>query len=264
MKRKHLLLLVSMIVTLSLSGCTWYNRRMSPQNQGQQGSGGSSGASPNISSTFEKADLEYVVITDSSVPVKNGTHDGASTIANLTNGTKLKVLGKSGAYYACQLTDNRVGVVPIASTKPSTTAATQTIPNLSGSTGNNPSNDEASMLSMVNAARTNAGVKPLAQNMELTKLARLKSKDIVDKNYFSHTSPTYGSPFDMMRKYGVSYLTAGENLAKNQSTQAAFQALMNSEGHRKNILSPDFTEIGIGIISGGDGTNVYTQMFIGK
>lgn len=85
-----------------------------------------------------------------------------------------------------------------------------------------------------------------------------------DKNYFSHTSPTYGSPFDMMKKFNISYKSAGENIAKGQKTpQAVVNAWMNSEGHRKNILSKSFTEIGVGYIQGNN-TTYWTQMFITK
>lgn len=124
--------------------------------------------------------------------------------------------------------------------------------------------EEKRILELCNAERTKNGVTALKANNDLTKLARMKSKDIVDKNYFSHQSPTYGSPFEMMRDYGVSYMYAGENLAQNSTADKAFNAWMNSEGHRKNILNPNFTELGVGIAPKGDGSFIYTQMFIGK
>ena len=81
-------------------------------------------------------------------------------------------------------------------------------------------------------------------------------------NYFSHASPTYGSPFDMMRDQGVSYKSAGENIAKGQRTpQEVVQAWMNSEGHRRNILSSNYTHIGVGFDPNG---YHWTQMFIEK
>lgn len=124
--------------------------------------------------------------------------------------------------------------------------------------------DEKRILDLCNAERAKAGAPALKANNDLTKLARMKSKDIVDKNYFSHESPTYGSPFEMMRNHGVSYMYAGENLAQNSTADKAFNAWMASEGHRKNILNPNFTELGVGIAPKGDGSFVYTQMFIGK
>ncbi|GEN34862.1 CAP domain-containing protein [Aneurinibacillus danicus] len=123
--------------------------------------------------------------------------------------------------------------------------------------------DEKQMLDLVNQERAKQGLAPLKINMELQKLARMKSKDMIDKNYFSHQSPTYGSPFDMMNKYGVQYRTAGENIAGNSSVQGAHKSLMNSDGHRKNILNPAFTEVGIGIVDGGPYGKMFTQMFKG-
>ncbi|NLM42401.1 MAG: SH3 domain-containing protein [Clostridiales bacterium] len=123
--------------------------------------------------------------------------------------------------------------------------------------------EEKRILELCNAERAKVGAPALKANNDLTKLARMKSKDMVDKGYFSHQSPTYGSPFDMLRNYGVSYMYAGENLAQNTTAEKAFRAWMNSEGHRKNILNPNFTELGVGIAS-MDGSNMYTQLFIGK
>ncbi len=126
------------------------------------------------------------------------------------------------------------------------------------------SSDEARILQLVNAERAKTGAKALSSNGDCTKLARMKSQDMVDKNYFSHQSPTYGSPFDMLKSNKVSYMYAGENIAMNQSADAAFKAWMNSEGHKKNILNPNFTELGVGIAPKGNGSSIYTQLFIGR
>jgi uncharacterized YkwD family protein len=123
--------------------------------------------------------------------------------------------------------------------------------------------DEKQMLDLVNQERAKQGIAPLKINADLEKLARMKAQDMIDKNYFSHQSPTYGSPFDMMNKYGVKYNTAGENIAGNSSVQAAHTALMNSAGHRQNILNPNFTEVGIGIVDGGPYGKMFVQMFKG-
>jgi uncharacterized YkwD family protein len=124
--------------------------------------------------------------------------------------------------------------------------------------------EEQTMVDLVNQARREAGLAPLQIDYQLSKAARLKSQDMVDNNYFSHQSPTYGSPFDMMKQFGISYRAAGENIACNQDVQAAHQALMNSQGHRENILSSSFTHIGIGIVNGGTCGKMFTQQFIGK
>ena len=119
------------------------------------------------------------------------------------------------------------------------------------------------VLNLVNKERTSRGLKPLTLNVKLSNVATMKSQDMINKNYFDHTSPTYGSPFDMMNKFGISYRTAGENIAMGQTTpQQVMNSWMNSEGHRKNILNPNFTELGVGIASNGSSL-YWTQMFIG-
>lgn len=120
---------------------------------------------------------------------------------------------------------------------------------------------EEEVVQLVNAIRRENGLGELSLNWELSRVARYKSQDMVDKHYFSHTSPTYGSPFQMMRAFGLSYRTAGENIAYGYSSpQAVVTGWMNSEGHRKNILNPSFTQIGVGYVSQG---HYWTQMFIG-
>ena len=121
------------------------------------------------------------------------------------------------------------------------------------------------VLDLVNAERTKRGISALTLDSNLSSVATKKSQDMVNKNYFENTSPTYGSPFDMMKQFGISYRTAGENIAKGQKTpQEVVTAWMNSEGHRKNILNPNFTNLGVGIAKDSKGTTYWTQMFIGK
>jgi uncharacterized YkwD family protein len=125
------------------------------------------------------------------------------------------------------------------------------------------SEDEQRMIDLVNMERTKEGLSPLTADPALSRVARIKSAEMIEKDYFSHTSPTYGSPFDMMKRFGITYRTAGENLACNRSVEAAHQALMESPGHRQNILNPAFTRIGVGIVKGGMCGYMYTQMFVG-
>ncbi|UZJ78130.1 CAP domain-containing protein [Fictibacillus sp. KU28468] len=123
--------------------------------------------------------------------------------------------------------------------------------------------DEKQMVDKVNQEREKAGVKPLQVDMELTKMARVKAQDMIDNNYFDHNSPKYGSPFDMMNKFGIQYQTAGENIAGNSSVDGAHTSLMNSQGHRENILKSDYTKVGIGIVDGGKYGKMFVQEFTG-
>ena len=121
---------------------------------------------------------------------------------------------------------------------------------------------EAEVVRLVNEIRVSNGLSALTHNWELSRVARYKSQDMKNLGYFSHTSPTYGSPFNMMKNFGITYKTAGENIAKGYATpKQVVDAWMNSPGHRANILNSSFTEIGVGYVSSG---NYWTQMFIGR
>ncbi|WP_440109689.1 CAP domain-containing protein [Paenibacillus sp. QZ-Y1] len=156
---------------------------------------------------------------------------------------------------------------PTQEEKPATTPAKN--PSNTGNTDNNTSNSGSEstqsnfateVVKLVNAERAKAGLSALASDALLDKVALAKAKDMSDNNYFAHQSPTYGSPFDMMKQFGVTYSYAGENIAKGQKTpQEVVTAWMNSEGHRANILSKNFTKIGVGYYNG-----YWAQEFIGK
>ncbi|MEH7012120.1 CAP domain-containing protein [Neobacillus niacini] len=140
---------------------------------------------------------------------------------------------------------------PVTSTQPSTPQTTSTL-----------SAYEQKVVDLTNQERAKNGLPALKVDLTLSKMAHEKSRDMSANGYFSHTSPTYGSPFDMMKKYGITYRYAGENIAMGQRTpEEVVKGWMNSEGHRKNILSPNFNYIGVGYVSQG---NYWTQEFIGK
>lgn len=120
---------------------------------------------------------------------------------------------------------------------------------------------EKEVIRLVNVLRGQYGLTPLTENWELSRVARYKSQDMHDQGYFDHTSPTYGSPFTMIKNFGIPYRSAGENIAMGYSTpQAVVRDWMNSTGHRANILNGGFTQIGVGYVANG---NYWTQMFIG-
>lgn len=122
-------------------------------------------------------------------------------------------------------------------------------------------NFEDEVIRLVNQHRGQNGLSPLKKNWELSRVARYKSQDMANKNYFSHTSPTYGSPSNMIKNFGISFRFSGENIAKGHTTPAAVVAgWMNSSGHRANILNGNYTQIGVGYVANG---NIWTQMFIG-
>ncbi|MDD2435368.1 MAG: SafA/ExsA family spore coat assembly protein [Bacilli bacterium] len=142
--------------------------------------------------------------------------------------------------------DTSNGTVPIEETTP-----------------NNLRSFETEVIRLVNQERQKNGVPPLTENTELSRIARLKSNDFVNNNYFSHNSPTYGSPFEMLRTFGVNFSAAAENIASGQRTaEEVMNTWMNSSGHRANILNQAYNQIGVGVARDSDGTLYWTQLFI--
>lgn len=121
-------------------------------------------------------------------------------------------------------------------------------------------NYENEVIRLVNEERAKNGLSPLKADWQLSRVARFKSQDMKDKKYFSHQSPTYGSPFEMIKNFGISFKAAGENIAYGYKTpQAVVNSWMNSSGHRANILNSTYNKIGVGYVESG---NYWTQMFI--
>lgn len=151
------------------------------------------------------------------------------------------------------------GKTPVASSKPTApTSGAVTIPAESAL-----GTYEQQVVDLVNKERAAAGLPALKVNMTLAKVAKTKAADLRDNNYFSHTSPTYGSPFDMMKQFGITYTAAGENIAKGQKTPAeVMKGWMNSPGHKANILNSKYTEIGVGYVTDSNGTGYWVQEFI--
>ena len=157
--------------------------------------------------------------------------------------------------------DTNTGSNNTGNNKPNTNTGN----NNTGNTNNSASaasSEAKQMLNLVNSERRANGLAELKWNDALAKVAQEKALDMQRNNYFSHTSPTYGSPFDMMKSFGISYRFAAENIAKNGSVEKAHVALMNSDGHRKNILNANYTAMGIGIVKTSSGY-IIVQMFIG-
>ncbi len=128
----------------------------------------------------------------------------------------------------------------------------------------NGSQQATQVVKLVNQQRSAKGLAALKSDSQLARLAQLKAEDMAKKGYFSHTSPTYGSAFDMMKAAGYSYRTAGENIAKGQKTASSvMNGWMNSSGHRANILGTGYTKIGVGYALDKNGTPHWVQIFAG-
>ncbi len=138
-----------------------------------------------------------------------------------------------------------------------------TKPEQNTNTNTSVSSYEKQVADLVNAERAKAGVAPLTLDSSISNVARTKSKDMANNNYFAHTSPTYGSAGNMLSQFGINYSAWGENIASGQKTpQQVVTAWMNSQGHRENILSPTFTKLGVGYATNSNGVAYWTQMFV--
>lgn len=122
--------------------------------------------------------------------------------------------------------------------------------------------NEQLMVDMINQQRQAVGVNPVKADLRLTAVGRAKANDMKVNNYFSHTSPTYGSPWAMMQQAGITVRWAGENISGNKSVAGSMAALMLSPGHKANILDPRFTHVGVGIAYGSAYGNLYVQEFL--
>jgi uncharacterized YkwD family protein len=233
------------------------------------------------SSIAETGDIERIRITADNANVRTGCSNNAPVLQPANKNQTYDVISSVEDWFAVKLPNNQIGFVPQEQGKPvvvedkkpemppettGTAPQAPTAPKTPTAKTNSSTvaDTEQQMLQLVNQARAQNNLPALKIDMEVTNVARIKSQDMIDNNYFSHNSPKYGSPFDMMKSFGVDYVSAGENIAGNQDVQSAHNALMNSPGHRKNILSPDFTHIGIGIKKGGSYGNMFTQMFVSK
>ena len=163
-----------------------------------------------------------------------------------------------------QIEGDYVGAVSKKYVKPIYPKASNTQNNSNNQTTTNMNADEKEVFNLINQQRINNGLPALKVDDEVQRVARIKAQDMVDNNYFSHTSPTYGSPFDMLKSFKISYNSAGENIAGNSSNSGAVNAWMNSSGHKANILNSSFNYTGIGVVSSPKYGKIYVQMFIGK
>lgn len=196
-------------------------------------------------------------------------------VARVNKNEYIRVFAGVGNWYIVQVEGDYVGAVSkqyVKAVYPNSGGSTTGGGSTGSSTGGsgNTTNtsaltaDELEVFNLINEQRTKNGLSALKIDPEVQNVARIKAKDMVNNNYFSHTSPTYGSPFDMLNSFKVSYKTAGENIAGNSSNSAAVTAWMNSSGHKANILNSSFNYTGIGVVNGSKYGKIYVQMFIGK
>lgn len=221
---------------------------------------------------YYNVDFSTAIVTASTLNVRSGPGTNYPVVAKVNKNEYIRVFAGVGNWYIVQVEGDYVGAVSKQYVKAiypnsggSSTGGGST--NGSGNTTTSTSGlttDELEVFNLINEQRTKNGLSALKIDSEVQNVARIKAQDMVNNNYFSHTSPTYGSPFDMLNSFKVSYKTAGENIAGNSSNSSAVTAWMNSSGHKANILNSSFNYTGIGVVKGSKYGKIYVQMFIGK
>lgn len=222
--------------------------------------------------------VDTVNFTDATVNtdvlnMRQGPSTQMPVVTTLHKSQAVQVLGKTGDwYFVFDRQSGKVGCVhgeyitpvngnTIGDTKlPAEGGVSQEVPseeNISVL-----SDDEKAILELVNSARTTAGVGKITYSEELAKVAMDKAEDMVENGYFSHQSNIYGTPFEMMRSYGISFKAAAENIAGNQTVERAFYSWMASDSHKENILNPDYDEMGVGVCISPVYGKIIVQMFI--
>lgn len=196
--------------------------------------------------------------------IRSGPGTTYPVVGSVSKGAKLNALGKINGWYLIQTSNDVFGMVSGWYITPNTSSSSNNTTNNNTSTLTSLTADEQEVLRLVNQARENAGLSKLSADSNITKVARIKAQDLVNNNYFSHNSPTYGTPFEMMKSFGISYKSAGENIAAHSTVEAAFNAWMNSSGHRANILNSSFNYTGIGVVSSPKYGKMLVQMFVGR
>ncbi len=216
---------------------------------------------------YENFSKYYATVNENNTNLRGGPSTSFSSYGMLNAGTRLEIIGKIDDFLMAITEDNLVGMIR------EDLVTFFDITNQNDAQENNTDNENIEtpsvdptleLLSLINKTRNENGLLPLETYDLLQSTAKTKAKDMVENNYFSHTSPTYGSPFEMMKNAGVLYKTAGENIAGNPSVKDAFDSWMASDTHKYNILSNAYNYVGIGVEESDTYGYVIVIMFIGK
>lgn len=211
----------------------------------------SSDEAPKSAKTYENLTKFYATVNAPNVALRAGPATSFKVNERLKEGTKVEVIGRIENFYMVVTENNNVGMIREDL--------------LNKSSAQSPDETEKDViLRLINEERKKTGRPLLTVDSTLEKAAQTKADDMVKNNYFSHTSPTYGSPFKMIQDFGISYKAAGENIAGNPSIEAAVESWLKSDEHKKNILSNAYNYVGIGVANSKTYGYIIVLMFIGK
>lgn len=217
---------------------------------------------------YYKLDFSTGLVTATELNVRSGPGTGYKIVTTVKKNEYIRVFAGVGDWYIVQVEGDYIGAVSKKYVKAiysnSSSSGSNTGTSGGTQTSSTMNSDEKEVFNLINKQRTNNGLSALKVDEEVQRVARIKAEDMVANNYFSHTSPTYGSPFDMLRSFKISYKAAGENIAANSSNTGAVNSWMNSSGHKANILNSNFNYTGIGVVSSSKYGKIFVQMFVRK
>lgn len=263
MNFKLLAIIASLIVSLTAGGIALTQTPAKPASKSTTSSVCTTSTSTCTASQQSTSKVDSTTASVTTSCNASQKQSGCSTASNVSTPTSSNVSHTpSQPSSSASVTSVPSSVVSIPTSNSNTSSSSSAAQSAQTSAGYSAFQNE--VLTLVNQQRAANDLRALSANAQLMKTATLKSEDMAKLNYFDHTSPTYGTPFEMMKQFGISYRTAGENIAMGQtSPEQVMNDWMNSEGHRKNILNAAFTQIGIGIAKNANGQYIWTQQFIG-
>ena len=209
-------------------------------------------------------------LTTSNLNVRSGPSTNYKIVTTVPKNQYIRVFGGIGDWYIVQVEGDYIGAVSKKYVKPiypNTSSGNTTSSSGTGTSNTTTASltaDEKEVFDLINQQRAANGLSALKIDAEVQRVARIKAQDMVNNNYFAHNSPTYGTPFQMLNSFKISYRSAGENIAGNSSNSGAVNAWMNSPGHKANILNSSYNYTGIGVVNGSKYGKIYVQMFIGR
>ena len=216
---------------------------------------------------YYKLDFSTGLVTATTLNVRSGPGTQYKIVTTVNKNEYIRVFAGVGDWYIVQVEGDYVGAVSkkyVKAIYSSNSTTGENTNNSNNQTSSSMNSDEKEVFDLINKQRTNNGLGALKVDNEVQRVARIKAEDMVSNNYFSHNSPIYGSPFDMLKSFKISYNTAGENIAANSSNSGAVTSWMNSSGHKANILNSSFNYTGIGVVSSSKYGKIFVQIFVGK
>lgn len=215
---------------------------------------------------YESVDFSLGIVNTDYLNMRSGAGINFKSIDLLNKNEYVRIFGKIGEWYIIQNEEDQIGtaniqyITPTAEPKAAATN-TEIVEEVSSL---NLTNDESTLLFLINEEREKNNLSKLQIDENLQNVARLKAQDLVNNNYFSHISPTYGTPFEMLKSHNIAYKTASENIAGNSDINSAVKSWLNSDSHKENILSNDYNYTGIGVVDSIAYGKIIVELFIGK